>query len=164
MKTCSKCGETKPFSDFDKFVHSKDGRRPACKICTKEYQAKYRKQNAEKKRASQSWRLKSRDVEKTWREKNREKTKIDRHNRRATLKARGKLTPGLTEKLYKLQFGRCACCKRPLGKNYHMDHIVPLALGGANTDDNIQLLHQKCNHQKGSKHPVDFMRQLGYLL
>jgi 5-methylcytosine-specific restriction endonuclease McrA len=45
-----------------------------------------------------------------------------------------------------------------------MDHIIPLALGGANTDDNIQLLRATCNLQKHTKHPIDFMQQRGYLL
>jgi 5-methylcytosine-specific restriction endonuclease McrA len=45
-----------------------------------------------------------------------------------------------------------------------MDHIIPLALGGTNTDDNIQLLRAKCNKQKGAKHPIDFMQQRGFLL
>jgi 5-methylcytosine-specific restriction endonuclease McrA len=52
----------------------------------------------------------------------------------------------------------------PLGDNYHIDHIMPLALGGSNTDDNIQLLRQRCNNQKCAKHPVDFMQSRGFLL
>jgi 5-methylcytosine-specific restriction endonuclease McrA len=51
-----------------------------------------------------------------------------------------------------------------LGDNYHLDHIVPLAIGGTNTDDNIQLLRQKCNQQKSAKHPIDFMQSRGFLL
>lgn len=45
-----------------------------------------------------------------------------------------------------------------------MDHIMPLALGGTNTDDNIQLLCPTCNRSKHAKHPVDFMQQRGFLL
>lgn len=56
------------------------------------------------------------------------------------------------------------CCGLPLGDNYHIDHIMPLALGGSNTDDNIQLLRQRCNNQKCAKHPVDFMQSRGFLL
>lgn len=41
---------------------------------------------------------------------------------------------------------------------------MPLALGGANEDWNIQLLRQRCNNQKKAKHPVDFMQSKGYLL
>lgn len=49
-------------------------------------------------------------------------------------------------------------------KTCHLDHIVPVAMGGPNIDENIQLLRQRCNNQKHSKHPVDFMQQRGFLL
>lgn len=91
--------------------------------------------------------------------------RISIQNRRARkLESEGNLTPGLSERLFKLQRGACPCCKQPLGHDYHMDHIMPLARGGSNTDDNIQLLRQRCNNQKHSKHPVDFMQSRGFLL
>ncbi len=87
------------------------------------------------------------------------------HNRRAKISLiGGKLSSGLSKKLFKLQKGKCACCKEPLGNNFHMDHIMPLALGGANEDWNIQLLRQTCNNQKRAKHPIDFMQKRGFLL
>lgn len=63
--------------------------------------------------------------------------------------------------------GKCKACSKAshsVGDNYHLDHIMPLALGGPNTDDNIQLLRQRCNNQKSKKHPVDFMQSRGNLL
>jgi len=86
-------------------------------------------------------------------------------NRRARkIAAGGRLSQGLAEKLFKSQRGLCPCCGSPLGTNYHLDHIVPLKLGGPNSDDNMQLLRQQCNNQKGAKHPVDFMQSRGFLL
>lgn len=86
-------------------------------------------------------------------------------NRRARkIAAGGSLSPGLAKRLLKLQKGKCACCGEPLGADYHMDHIMPLVLGGSNTDDNMQLLRSRCNQQKCAKHPVDFMRARGFLL
>lgn len=76
----------------------------------------------------------------------------------------GVLSRGLSAKLFKLQKGKCACCGLPLGSNYHLDHIMPISLGGPNTDSNIQLLRQQCNNQKRAKHPVDFMQSRGFLL
>lgn len=76
----------------------------------------------------------------------------------------GKLTAGLAARLFKLQQGKCPCCGRPLGRDYHLDHILPLALGGPNEDWNIQLLRRRCNSQKHAKHPIDFMQQRGFLL
>jgi 5-methylcytosine-specific restriction endonuclease McrA len=101
-----------------------------------------------------------------WRAANPEKRRIYVHNYRARkLENGGKLSPGISAKLFKLQRGKCACgCGRPLGDGFHLDHIIPLALGGTNADDNIQLLRATCNHQKSSKHPIDFMQQRGFLL
>lgn len=130
---------------------------------------KYRLENREKFDASQL-KYKSNNKEKIaiWRkaykQANKGTVKIDTQNRRAKIKESGILSKGLIDKLFKLQRGKCACCGMSLGDNYHIDHIMPLALGGTNTDDNIQLLTAKCNLYKHKKHPVDFMRSRGFLL
>lgn len=111
--------------------------------------------NADRKRQSES----------EWRAANPDLQRVYRNNRRARkIKAGGELSPGLAGKLFKLQKGMCPCCKQPLGDDYHIDHIHPLALGGNNTDENAQLLRKKCNLQKNAKHPIDFMQSRGYLL
>jgi 5-methylcytosine-specific restriction endonuclease McrA len=100
-----------------------------------------------------------------WRIANPKTVRIHKQNRRARkLKNGGILSKGLAAKLFKLQQGKCPCCHQPLGDDYHLDHIVPLALGGSNTDDNMQLLTATCNLQKNAKHPIDFMQQKGFLL
>lgn len=96
---------------------------------------------------------------------NPEVFRTSRNNRRARLlSAKGKVSSDLAKRLYAKQRGLCACCGLALGNEYHLDHIMPLALGGSNTDDNIQLLRPKCNMQKSAKHPVDFMQSRGFLL
>ena len=100
-----------------------------------------------------------------WKKANPDAVRIFYQNRRARkLENGGSLSKGLSAKLFKLQKGKCPCCKHSLGDDYHLDHIVPMALGGSNTDDNIQLLRATCNHQKHAKHPIDFMQQRGFLL
>lgn len=147
--------------------------------------AKYREENYQKELArSAKWRAsdptyfvryhaanieKSRDRSRNWYANNKERqasnSRRGQHNRRARLRnVGGKLSSGLAEKLYKIQRGKCACCGNPLGNNYHLDHRVPLALGGANEDWNMQLLRNKCNLSKGAKHPIDFMQRKGFLL
>jgi hypothetical protein len=245
MKTCTKCKQEKPFSDFHKDKTSKTGFRSRCKVCCAEDSSnryyenpqkhiaiarKWQDKNKEKVVASRKAHYKNnkeklREVSRKYREQNPDKTwehnkkyyeqnkereklrakiyrqqnpdkvkeiqrsyilrnkekvkqarlkykkenpeiyKIINQNRRARkLASNGRLSSGLAQKLYALQNGKCACCKKPLGANYHMDHIMPLVLGGSNTDDNIQLLRAQCNNQKYSKHPVDFMQERGYLL
>lgn len=50
-----------------------------------------------------------------------------------------------------LRDGRCCrLCKKPVRlKRMHLDHIVPIALGGTHTYDNVQATHQFCNQSKG---------------
>jgi 5-methylcytosine-specific restriction endonuclease McrA len=86
-------------------------------------------------------------------------------NRRARERqANGKISSGLSKRLLKLQHGKCPCCRDDLNGVFHLDHIMPLALGGGNDDSNIQLLCPACNLRKSAKHPVDFMQSLGFLL
>ena len=40
MKTCTKCNETKPYSEFSKDRSKKDGYKSNCKDCCKAYRAK----------------------------------------------------------------------------------------------------------------------------
>lgn len=102
---------------------------------------------------------------KAWRDRNQEKVRACRSNAKAIRRAAyGRLTANIIPRLFKLQRGKCACCGKPLGDNYHLDHIMPIALGGTNIDSNVQLLRAECNHQKHAKHPVDFMRQRGFLI
>ena len=43
--------------------------------------------------------------------------------------------------------GRCVKCGSK--KNLEIDHVVPLARGGSNRLENLQLLCQRCNRMKG---------------
>lgn len=122
-----------------------------------------KKANSAKWYASNTEKAKARAV--AWNAAHPEIMRIHCHNRRARQRASGVLSKDLADKLFKLQRGKCACgCKQPLGSDYHLDHRMPLALGGSNTDDNMQLLTSTCNMQKGAKHPVTFMQQRGFLL
>lgn len=119
------------------------------------YSAAYRAANKEKLCAASA----------AYRAANPEAVLTQKRNRRARKFASGgKLSTGLSTKLFNLQKGKCPCCNQPLGDDYHLDHIMPLALGGDNDDDNMQLLRKTCNLQKSAKHPTDFMQQRGFLL
>ena len=108
---------------------------------------------------------KCKQYNKDWYANNPDAARVKNQNRRAKVReVGGKLTKGIAEKLFDLQKGKCPCCKRGLGKNYHLDHVVPLALGGTNTDDNVQLLRAECNLKKHAADPVEFMQSRGFLL
>lgn len=186
MKTCTKCGETKPVTEFGKETKARDGLRTHCKACINAYKiawsaanrvevnayhAAYRAANRENLKAIKAkWSAENPEVLKAsrakWGANHPESFRVKQQNRRAReRKNGGKLSKGIASKLIVLQKGRCACgCKQPLGDDYHLDHIMPVALGGANVDENIQLLRATCNHRKSAKHPIDFMQQRGFLL
>lgn len=44
--------------------------------------------------------------------------------------------------------GRCVRCGA--AKRLEFDHVIPLAMGGANTARNLQMLCQVCNREKGA--------------
>jgi 5-methylcytosine-specific restriction endonuclease McrA len=100
-----------------------------------------------------------------WWDNHPDARRIYNHNRRAKEKENGgKLSRGLAEKLFKLQRGKCPCCKLPLGEDCHLDHKMPVALGGANEDSNMQLLRAECNFKKNAKDPIKYMQSKGFLL
>lgn len=39
---------------------------------------------------------------------------------------------------------------------YHVDHVVPISLGGSDGPENLVLTCPNCNHRKHAKHPMDF--------
>lgn len=195
MKTCSKCGETKPLAEFSKNASKRDGLQSKCKACDAVSRAKRYADNPEKAKASSvkyyadnreailasinrdarriygyNYNAANPDKRKSakakWQADNRETCRVYCHNYRALKRENGgALSKDIAERLFSLQKGKCACgCNQNLGDDYHVDHIMPVALGGANEDWNIQLLRKRCNQQKSAKHPIDFMKQKGFLL
>jgi 5-methylcytosine-specific restriction endonuclease McrA len=60
------------------------------------------------------------------------------------------ITIGLIKRLYQRQGGICPACG--LGMiEWHVDHKVPLARGGRHEEQNLQLLHPRCNLSKGAR-------------
>jgi 5-methylcytosine-specific restriction endonuclease McrA len=114
-----------------------------------EYRVRYKNENPEKYAAAK----------KAWAKANPEAIRLKGQRRRFKTESAGRLSKGLATKLLKLQQGLCACCGKSLADGYHIDHIMPVALGGTNTDDNIQLLTPLCNMRKGSMHPDEYMNK-----
>jgi 5-methylcytosine-specific restriction endonuclease McrA len=56
---------------------------------------------------------------------------------------------------YARQHGRCFWCHEKV-TDYHVDHVVPLILGGSNGPENLVIACPHCNISKRDKHPMDF--------
>lgn len=102
---------------------------------------------------------------KDWKEKHPHEVRIQAHNRRATIKENGgKISSDLWQILLAEQDGQCPYCFADLySVGFHLDHFMPLALGGANEDWNIQLTCPSCNWKKHDTHPADFLKQVGII-
>lgn len=68
--------------------------------------------------------------------------------------------------LMDVQRGKCAhsWCRVSLKAGHHIDHIMPVALGGGSDRRNLQLLCPPCNLSKSARHPIDFAQMHGLLL
>jgi 5-methylcytosine-specific restriction endonuclease McrA len=115
----------------------------------------YREANPEGcRKANRNWKLRNLEIVST-RERNR---------RSAKKQSLGSHTKQEILHILLLQKGRCAYCKSKVGRSYHVDHIIPLARGGGNGKDNLQICCPKCNLRKGAKDPIAFAQELGFLL
>jgi 5-methylcytosine-specific restriction endonuclease McrA len=50
----------------------------------------------------------------------------------------------------------CYWCGTSTRKAYHVDHVIPLSLGGSDGTENIVIACPTCNCSKGAKHPMDY--------
>lgn len=100
-----------------------------------------------------------------WRQENPDKiAAIDRNKRARRKSAEGKHTAADVRMLIDRQKNKCAECGRSLLiTGYHVDHIMPLALGGTNWPWNLQILCPACNMEKHATDPFVFAQRKGRL-
>lgn len=89
--------------------------------------------------------------------------KVYAHERRARFRdAEGFFNKSDIDILYQTQDGLCKYCHVSLDSGYHIDHRIPLAKGGSNWPENLQLLCPPCNLKKKDKMPEQFEKEIGY--
>lgn len=104
---------------------------------------------------------------KEWREANPERAAHNDRVKRARKRgAEGSHTAAEVAELLKRQGFRCVYCKASIRKksDRHVDHVMPLKLGGSNAISNIQLLCATCNMSKKASHPIDYANRIGLLV
>lgn len=78
----------------------------------------------------------------------------------------GSYTKEDIDEILRLQKYKCAECGVSVRgkKKRHIDHRIPIKLGGSNWPSNLQILCAPCNLSKGAKHPIEFAQSKGRLL
>lgn len=100
-----------------------------------------------------------------WRKQNPEKARAIVRNRHARRKrAGGSHTAEQILEMLARQNWKCAGCGVSIKKRRHIDHKIPLVLGGSNDISNLQGLCPSCNCSKGPKDPVKWAQENGKLL
>jgi len=171
-KTCVKCGETKPLSEFPP--------RGKCRACCRRKQTEYRVKNRDRlleRKRKAYWR----DVEETrrlareYRRTNIETISADEaawrrahpeHNWKHHYIKRAKRfgVPVVVEPFSKadvvaLYGDRCVYCG--VGEFEHLDHYEPVSKGGAHTLANVRPSCAACNKSKHVNPGEDFERRNG---
>lgn len=128
----------------------------------------YAKNQAKVRAMATGWRRKNHDHvlrrSAAYREKNREMFRVFYRKRRFAKATGGSHTAADVAILIRIQRGLCVYCKTDVTKRRHVDHIMPLALGGSNDRSNLQILCVPCNLRKNRSHPIDFAQRMGFLL
>jgi len=174
------CRAENPRETRDKDARYRAASREKRRICC----AAWRKANPEKARASVlAWTAANTDRinarRKVWRSLNREKfsaryavymaaNQEKRRDREAAIRAAQpeKHRAFNANRRARKRQGKCAHprCRKRISNGYHIDHIIPLAIGGSNDRRNLQLLCRQCNLSKHTTHPIDLARRNGMLL
>lgn len=72
---------------------------------------------------------------------------------------RRRLTPAQKAEIVEEQGGMCFLCHEPLEGPTDYDHVLPLALGGADSPENICAVHRDPCHREKSKQDVSRIRK-----
>lgn len=111
QKSCTKCRNYRPVSEFSKEAKRKDGLHPHCRSCVKEYEAK--------RWASEKFRESRREYQ-SERFSTSESYRKSKRNQR--MKKRYGITISEYEERMALQEGKCAICNESPKRSLHVDH------------------------------------------
>lgn len=190
MKSCNTCHGIFPASTeyFHRWKTSKDGLSFRCKRCQRVANKKsYYANHEERKEKGRTdyYRVKETDYDRL-RETNREASKryhqkgsesvrrarrdaARRAYKRYVLKFRLKTLNRRSgavvevadiEALHQSQRGKCYWCNKDVGMDFHIDHYIPVARGGAHHISNLVLACEICNKRKSDRMPEVFRQIL----
>lgn len=160
-KQCTKCAETKLFTEFRKHNSTKDQLTTYCKTCLYAGQKEWKAKNKEK--VTDWWseyrkenRLQLRQNAKKWREVNKGKKNADTAKRFAAKMQRMPKWLTKEEKLRMSCYYQVAAMRtQESGYAWHVDHIVPLrgeTVSGLHVPWNLRVIPAQENMNKGNRY------------
>ncbi|MGA0397103.1 MAG: HNH endonuclease [Ilumatobacteraceae bacterium] len=168
MKTCTKCGESKPLDEFPNDKNRADKRFPHCKRCHSKYQRQLRSQRRDhylelerkhRETAKRRYPGRNNHYVNVWRQKNVQRARAIYHRRRA------RQVSGVPQR-WQIRDVLPFCCYwcgsnlRAYGATSHVDHVMPISLGGPAVPSNEVQSCAACNLRKGAKHPLVWIAEL----
>lgn len=105
---------------------------------------------------------KTKRAKRNWELRNFERVRAIQAERRAKQPI-GSYTHADIRRLFAIQKGLCVGCGASITKKYHIDHVIPIARGGTNWPDNLQLLCPHCNQSKSARDPFEWAQSIGRL-
>jgi 5-methylcytosine-specific restriction endonuclease McrA len=179
MRTCTKCLQEKPLSEF--LIFQRDGRMTRCRDClnakTRAYhqtnrerlntlrQARYEANRAEENRRKREWMRahpeKIRVYNKRYAAKDPDRLRANVANANHRRRAQGGGVSAWQWRGIRAEYGgRCAYCaiKPP---HLQQEHVEPLVLGGAHEPENVVPACARCNASKNSRSLLVWIAQFG---
>lgn len=151
-KICRICNIRKPIIEFSYGQTSQNCN--SCKKYLRSSRAKYWKENN---------RERYNELRRAWKKRNSHKVALI--NKSYSAKRRGAKGSYLSSDIidiHKRQNGLCVYCETILNERFHVDHIIPIKLGGENNKHNLQILCSQCNVRKSSYNPLSYERKIGF--
>lgn len=186
MKTCTQCKIAKPLDNFPNSKGRKDGKYPWCKPCStrKSLERSATPENRQKKSIYDKARYAANpEIAKQYHRDNYHKVAAKAVARSGELAKKNPARRRAIAMAYKarrrsveragmtgVEFGSwlnrqakiCHWCAIECEESYHVDHVMPLAKGGHHEAWNLVIACQPCNQKKSSKHPLDWLAEIGY--
>jgi 5-methylcytosine-specific restriction endonuclease McrA len=166
MRTCRKCGETKPLEQFVKASRCYHGRSHQCKACSAAVAARWRDDHPERtaennrKWAEHSVRTRRQAKEaraaaraarlphETDCSLSRVATALRKNSRSRGAEIVDRVVPLV---VLERDDGLCGICGEDVDPmDFDIDHVVAIADGGEHSYENVQLAHSSCNSRKSA--------------
>ncbi|MGW9568820.1 HNH endonuclease [Prescottella equi] len=164
LKFCTGCEQELPLSGFHVNRRNQDGRQSRCRECQCSARNQYRTENPELERErARAYREANPELERERRRKYHAENPISERLRCGKNRARRRGLPAdeiTPEELHQhwqvqgIQPDRCIYCPGPFE---HLDHILPISLGGGHTIDNLIPSCEHCNLKKKNTPLIDFL-------